>query len=41
MLLGQRQANRLGMIIGEFSMAVFWTVMHMAFGTSAPDFPWP
>ena len=31
----------LGMIIGEFSSAVFWTVMNMAFKSSAPEFSWP
>jgi hypothetical protein len=31
----------LGMILGEFTLAVFWAVMNMAFGWSAPDFPWP
>ena len=31
----------LGLIIGEFSSAVFWSVMNMAFHASAPEFPWP
>lgn len=31
----------LGLILGEFSMAVFWAVMNMVFGWNAPEFPWP
>lgn len=31
----------LGMILGEFSLAMFWAMMKMGFGFSAPDFPWP
>jgi len=31
----------LGLIFGEFTMAVFWTVISFCFGTSAPMFPWP
>ncbi|MBV9864233.1 MAG: hypothetical protein JO316_02675 [Abitibacteriaceae bacterium] len=31
----------LGMILGEFSMAMFWAVGKMVFNWSAPDFPWP
>ena len=32
----------LGMILGEFSLAIFWAVVSMPFlGWSAPDFPWP
>jgi hypothetical protein len=32
----------LGMILGEFSMAIFWAVMSTpAVGWSAPSFPWP
>ena len=31
----------LGLIFGEFCMAVFWTLVSMAFGTTAPLFPWP
>ena len=31
----------LGMILGEFSAAVFWAVMNMWKGWSAPGFPWP
>ncbi|HEX3000257.1 MAG TPA: DUF6785 family protein, partial [Armatimonadota bacterium] len=31
----------LGMILGEFSMAVFWTVIAAAFNVPAPSFPWP
>jgi len=31
----------LGMILGEFSMAVVWTVLAAAFDVPAPSFPWP
>ncbi len=31
----------LGMIFGEFFMAVFWTVISAIFRTQAPFFPWP
>lgn len=31
----------LGMILGEFSMAVLWTVIAAAFNVPAPTFPWP
>jgi len=31
----------LGLIFGEFAMAVFWTVVSAAFDTCAPRFPWP
>lgn len=31
----------LGMILGEFSMAVLWTVLAAAFHIPAPLFPWP
>ncbi|HEX8551412.1 MAG TPA: DUF6785 family protein [Abditibacteriaceae bacterium] len=31
----------LGMILGEFTLAVFWAVMNMTRGWSTPDFPWP
>ncbi len=31
----------LGMILGEFTMAVFWAVMSMPWGWNAPGFPWP
>lgn len=31
----------LGLIFGEFTMAVFWTVISAIFGTQAPAFPWP
>jgi hypothetical protein len=31
----------LGMIFGEFSMAVVWTCVSWIFGTRAPFFPWP
>jgi hypothetical protein len=31
----------LGLIIGEFSSAVFWSVLNMTVHASAPDFPWP
>ncbi|HHX39978.1 MAG TPA: hypothetical protein GX715_08440 [Armatimonadetes bacterium] len=31
----------LGMILGEFSMAVVWTVLAAAFNVPAPSFPWP
>jgi hypothetical protein len=31
----------LGLIFGEFTMAVFWTIISAIFGTQAPFFPWP
>jgi hypothetical protein len=31
----------LGLILGEFGMAVFWAIMHMWRGWSTPTFPWP
>jgi hypothetical protein len=31
----------LGLIFGEFLMAVFWTLISFLFGTAAPLFPWP
>jgi len=31
----------LGMILGEFMMAVFWAIMNMWRGWSNPNFPWP
>ncbi|MBC7287002.1 MAG: hypothetical protein H5T86_02950 [Armatimonadetes bacterium] len=31
----------LGMIFGEFFMAVFWTLISAIFRTTAPFFPWP
>jgi hypothetical protein len=31
----------LGLIFGEFFMAVFWTVISAIFRTNAPFFPWP
>ncbi|MCD6351413.1 MAG: hypothetical protein J7M26_04750 [Armatimonadetes bacterium] len=31
----------LGLIFGEFSMAVFWTLVSALFSTRAPAFPWP
>ena len=31
----------LGLILGEFSMAVFWTLMAAGLGITAPAFPWP
>ncbi len=31
----------LGLIIGEFSAAVFWASLHLAFQVTAPAFPWP
>jgi hypothetical protein len=31
----------LGMIFGEFGMAVIWTVVSWIFGVPAPSFPWP
>ena len=31
----------LGLIFGEFVMAVFWTVISFIFDTTAPRFPWP
>lgn len=31
----------LGLVFGEFFMAVFWTVISFIFGTTAPMFPWP
>ena len=31
----------LGLILGEFSSAVFWSLGNMARGWNTPDFPWP
>ncbi len=31
----------LGLIVGEFGMAIFWSLMNMSRGWSAPQFPWP
>ncbi len=31
----------LGLIFGEFVMAVFWTIVSFVFETTAPRFPWP
>jgi hypothetical protein len=31
----------LGLILGEFSSAVFWSVMNLWRGWSTPSFPWP
>ncbi len=31
----------LGLVFGEFSMAVLWTIISAIFGTRAPAFPWP
>ena len=31
----------LGLIFGEFTMAVFWTLISVVFDTRAPKFPWP
>jgi|SRR5579884_484309 len=31
----------LGLILGEFSMVVFWTLASAIAGVSAPSFPWP
>lgn len=31
----------LGMVLGEFSMAVIWTLLSWMVGGSAPNFPWP
>lgn len=31
----------LGMIFGEFGMAVIWTIVSWIFGVPAPSFPWP
>jgi hypothetical protein len=31
----------LGLILGEFSLAIFWAMMNMGFGWNAPEFPWP
>ena len=31
----------LGLIFGEFTMAVFWTLISALFHTQAPFFPWP
>jgi hypothetical protein len=31
----------LGLIFGEFTMAVFWTLISAIFHTQAPFFPWP
>jgi hypothetical protein len=30
----------LGLILGEFSTAVFWALMNMWQGWSTPSFPW-
>ena len=30
----------LGLILGEFSSAVFWSVGNMLRGWNAPQFPW-
>ena len=30
-----------GMALGEFSMAVLWTVISAVAGIPAPQFPWP
>ena len=29
------------MILGEFSMAIFWTALGALAGAPAPSFPWP
>ena len=31
----------LGLIFGEFTMAVLWTLISVAFDSPAPSFPWP
>jgi len=31
----------LGLIFGEYFMAVLWTVISWVFGTNVPIFPWP
>ena len=31
----------LGMILGEFSMAIVWTALGALAGAPAPSFPWP
>ena len=31
----------LGLILGEFSSAVFWSIMNLWRGWSTPEFPWP
>ncbi|MDQ3813398.1 MAG: hypothetical protein M3347_05550, partial [Armatimonadota bacterium] len=31
----------LGMILGEFTLAIFWAMMNMWRGWSTPGFPWP
>jgi hypothetical protein len=31
----------LGMILGEFSMAIFWTALGALAHAPAPTFPWP
>ncbi len=31
----------LGMILGEFSSAVFWSILNLWRGWSTPNFPWP
>jgi hypothetical protein len=31
----------LGMILGEFSMAILWTALGALAGAPAPSFPWP
>ena len=31
----------LGMILGEFTSAVFWSLLNMKFAWNTPNFPWP
>ena len=31
----------LGMILGEFSMAILWTIISASTGAPTPEFPWP
>jgi len=31
----------LGMVLGEFTMAVLWTVPSLFYRTPTPAFPWP
>jgi len=40
-LYGKLRPFFLGMIFGEFSMAVLWTIVSWAIDVPAPSFPWP
>jgi hypothetical protein len=31
----------IGMMVGEFGMAVFWTLISATTGAPTPEFPWP